>query len=83
MSLSSGGIWHRLKHKLRLVLYSVSAALFAFFCIPELKGKTLEEIDHCFQANLPARAFGSYKVPEKGADGSSLEKSEDVVAHKV
>ena len=29
--------------------------------LPEMKGRTLEEIDEMFEARLPARKFASYK----------------------
>jgi hypothetical protein len=31
-----------------------------FFFLPEVKGRTLEEIDEMFEARLPARKFGKY-----------------------
>ena len=31
--------------------------IWAFFCFPELKGRSLEEIDEMFLANVPARKF--------------------------
>ncbi|MCJ1394678.1 hypothetical protein MMC18_007558 [Xylographa bjoerkii] len=38
----------------------VSAA-FIYFCLPEVKDRTLEEIDEMFEAKLPARKFRGYK----------------------
>ncbi|KAF3392646.1 Maltose permease MAL31 [Penicillium rolfsii] len=37
------------------------AAAFIFFYLPEVKGRTLEEIDEMFEQRLPARKFASYK----------------------
>lgn len=36
--------------------------MFFFFCMPELKGRTLEEIDELFINNVPAWKFKSYKT---------------------
>ncbi|KAI1878492.1 hypothetical protein JX265_000424 [Neoarthrinium moseri] len=38
----------------------VVSALWVFFFLPEVKGRTLEEIDEMFAAKLPARRFRSY-----------------------
>ncbi|KAJ9137107.1 General substrate transporter [Pleurostoma richardsiae] len=39
----------------------VVAALWVYFFLPEVKGRTLEEIDEMFEAKLPARKFRTYK----------------------
>ena len=39
----------------------VIAATWVFFFLPEVKNRTLEEIDEMFEARLPARKFASYK----------------------
>jgi nitrate/nitrite transporter NarK len=39
----------------------VVAATWVFFFLPEVKNRTLEEIDEMFQARLPARKFAKYK----------------------
>ncbi|KAF2015334.1 monosaccharide transporter-like protein [Aaosphaeria arxii CBS 175.79] len=39
----------------------VIGALWVFFYLPEVKNRTLEEIDEMFEARLPARKFASYK----------------------
>lgn len=36
------------------------AAVFIFFFLPEVHGRTLEEIDEMFHARLPARKFRKY-----------------------
>ncbi|KAL4874695.1 general substrate transporter [Aspergillus karnatakaensis] len=39
---------------------SVPMCVYLYFCLPELKGRTVAEIQEMFQAGLPARKFGSY-----------------------
>lgn len=36
--------------------------VFFFFCMPELKGRTLEEIDELFANRVPAWKFKSYQT---------------------
>lgn len=37
-----------------------AAFLFVFFCIPELKGRSLEEIDQLFAEKVSVRNFPTY-----------------------
>lgn len=37
--------------------FCVMALLWAWFCFPELRGRSLEEIDEMFQLKLPTRQF--------------------------
>jgi hypothetical protein len=39
--------------------------IFAYLCVPEMKGRSLEEINRMFQAKVPVRDFKSYP---KGAN---------------
>lgn len=39
-------------------------ALVSWFIVPEMKGRSIGEIDRMFELNLPARKFRSYKVAE-------------------
>jgi SP family sugar:H+ symporter-like MFS transporter len=41
---------------------NVAMVIVAFFYIPELKGKTLEEVDQLFASNAPVRKLGSIKT---------------------
>ncbi|CAK7204953.1 hypothetical protein SEUCBS139899_007715 [Sporothrix eucalyptigena] len=41
--------------------FSFLATVFTYFCIPECKGKSLEEIDVLFHQNVPLRQFGSFR----------------------
>ncbi|KUL82581.1 hypothetical protein ZTR_09361 [Talaromyces verruculosus] len=40
---------------------SFCAMMFTYFCVPECKGKSLEEIDVLFHQGLSVRKFGSFK----------------------
>lgn len=42
---------------------SAIATVWSFFYVPELKGRTFNEIDHMFQTHVKPRAMGSYTVP--------------------
>ncbi|KAK3303816.1 general substrate transporter [Chaetomium strumarium] len=46
------------------------SALWVFFFLPEVKDRTLEEIDEMFEARLPARKFRKYVCVGRAADGS-------------
>lgn len=59
--------------------------LFIYFCIPECKGKTLEQVDRMFQEGVPLRKFGAYQVgpwyvPEgkAGVEFVEIEKCQNV-----
>jgi hypothetical protein len=39
---------------------AVLSLAFAYFCVPEMKGRSLEEINQMFQDGVPIRKFGSY-----------------------
>lgn len=42
----------------------VFALIFTWFCIPECKGKSLEQIDRMFKEGIPLRNFGKYKAED-------------------
>ncbi|KAK8085298.1 hypothetical protein PG997_006569 [Apiospora hydei] len=46
---------------------SLIAATWAFFVLPELKGRTLEELDEMFQKRVGVFAFGKYQTTGAGA----------------
>jgi MFS transporter, SP family, sugar:H+ symporter len=61
------------------------AAVWVFFFLPEVKGRSLEEIDEMFEQRLPARKFRKYVCTSRaaveskarnGAGSDSDEKSE-------
>lgn len=39
------------------------ATIFTWFCIPECKGRTLEEIDRLFSDGVPLRKFRTWELP--------------------
>ena len=43
------------------------AAAFVWICLPEVKGRTLEEIDEMFEKRLPARKFRTYVCTGRAA----------------
>lgn len=47
--------------------FSFIAIFFVYFFVPEMKGRSLEELDELFQAGVPARHFGKYKASGLGA----------------
>lgn len=66
--------------------------VWVYFYLPEIKNRTLEEIDEMFEAKLPARKFRKYvcvgrqaagsdeKIVRRGSDGS---EKDEVVQHEV
>ncbi len=63
------------------------ACVCGYLFLPELKGRSLEEIEVMFQAGLPLRKFGQYR----GEDGvgaaisrlERLESDDDVIKAKT
>ena len=45
-------------------LVSAAASVWAFFFVPELKGRRFDEIDYMFQTKVPTRKMGEYNVPQ-------------------
>ncbi|KAM0346237.1 hypothetical protein ACHAPU_005663 [Fusarium lateritium] len=44
--------------------------VWVYFYLPEVKGRTLEEIDTMFNEKLPARKFRTYEMPQRVAEES-------------
>lgn len=45
---------------------SLVMVIVTYFCIPELKGRTLEEVDQLFASGMPLREFG--KIPTRSPE---------------
>jgi len=41
-----------------------TALVFVYFCVPECKGKTLEQVDFLFNQGVPIRQFGKVDAAE-------------------
>lgn len=54
---------------------SVLAVIFAIFFVPELKGRSLEEVDELFEAKLWAWQFHKYQTKGIGSRITHLEDS--------
>ncbi|RYO88575.1 hypothetical protein DL766_001244 [Monosporascus sp. MC13-8B] len=51
----------------------VIAALWIYFFLPEVKGRTLEEIDEMLEARVPARKFATYRCTGQHAVVEKIE----------
>lgn len=49
------------------------AVLFTYFCIPELQGRTLEEIEQLFAMNIPLRQFKNTKTVSDAGASADIE----------
>ncbi|KAK6072591.1 hypothetical protein SCUP234_09141 [Seiridium cupressi] len=58
---------------------SIIAAIWAIFMLPELKGRTLEELDELFQKKVGVFEFGKYQTTGAGATLAVIEG----LAHQV
>lgn len=69
--------------KVGLIFGSTAACtlVFAFFCIPECRKLSLEEIDHLFMQRTPILKFGQYKhgeiLPAEVVEVAANEKMEN------
>lgn len=52
---------------------AVLATVFAWFCVPECKGKSLEEIDRLFLDGVPLRKFKGTNLVTHFVDGDDVE----------
>ena len=52
---------------------SFLALLWVFFFLPELKGRSLEELDEMFASRVPTRKFKNYVCTGIGADITRLQ----------
>ena len=54
---------------------AVLAFVFTFFCVPECKGRSLEEIDRMFQEGVPVRKFRTHPRIPIEVDAAKLEEA--------
>ncbi|CAG7995316.1 unnamed protein product [Penicillium salamii] len=47
--------------------FSIIACIWTYFCLPETKGRTFEELDHMFEQKIPARDFAKHDRRAHGA----------------
>lgn len=58
--------------------FSLAAATWCYFYLPELKGRSLEELDELFEKRVSVFDFGKYQASGYGA---RLTKVEEMLAH--
>jgi SP family sugar:H+ symporter-like MFS transporter len=61
-------------------------AVWVYFYLPEIKNRTLEEIDEMFEAKLKARQFRKYVCVGRHVTdrtGSSASEKDEVVRHEI
>jgi hypothetical protein len=61
--------------------------VWVYFYLPEIKNRTLEEIDEMFEARLPARRFRKYVctgrvLADAGGDKERRDSEKDEVVHQ-
>lgn len=54
--------------------FSIAAAVWTYFFLPELKGRSLEELDELFEKRIGVFAFGKYKATGYGARITQVEE---------
>lgn len=54
--------------------FSFAGAVYVWFVMPELKGRTLEEIDQLFEARIPAWRFTSFETTGLTHDVAAIEQ---------
>ncbi|KAF2092639.1 MFS transporter [Rhizodiscina lignyota] len=58
-------------------------AIWLWFFFPEVKGRTLEEIDELFEARIPARKFRTYETARRGVVQAKLELDEKSTVERI
>lgn len=63
--------------------FSVAAMVFIYFCLPETKDRSLEELDEMFQQKVPTLKFEGYVCTGLGAQIRQLEDKDTEAAVKA
>ncbi|RDW62533.1 putative sugar transporter-3 [Coleophoma crateriformis] len=64
--------------------FSLLGAVFVYFCVPELSGRSLEELDELFNEKVSARKFHDYVCSGTGARITEIEdKNANMYAHII
>jgi MFS transporter, SP family, sugar:H+ symporter len=61
--------------------FSILTCFFSYFYVPELKNRSLEEVDEIFENNIPARKTGSYVATGIGRQITEAEGATKVHQH--
>ncbi|GKT91121.1 sugar transporter [Colletotrichum tofieldiae] len=66
-----------LQSKVGFIFGSIAAcsAVFVFFCVPECKGRSLEDIDRMFHEGVPVRHFGDH--PRAGVEADAGKETDE------
>ncbi|GJC79624.1 MFS transporter fmqE [Colletotrichum liriopes] len=66
-----------LQSKVGFIFGSIAAcsAVFVFFCVPECKGRSLEDIDRMFHEGVPVRHFGDH--PRAGVEANTGKETDE------
>ncbi|RFU25067.1 hypothetical protein B7463_g11270, partial [Scytalidium lignicola] len=62
--------------------FSFISIFFVYFCVPEMSGRSLEELDELFEAKVPARKFKGYVCHGIGAQITEVQ-DRNADAHHV
>lgn len=57
--------------------------IWIYFFLPEIKNRTLEEVDEMFEAKLPARKFREYTCVGRHVSDEKILSERDNVEEKV
>lgn len=57
---------------------AICSFLFAYFCVPEMKGRSLEDINEMFDKEVPTRQFGNYVLDHRTEGKAEIIEMEKV-----
>jgi SP family sugar:H+ symporter-like MFS transporter len=59
--------------------------IFAYFCVPDVSGRSLEEVDQLFASDVHLRHFKSIKMDQfpQLSDGKDLEADDSVRVERI